>query len=667
MSSHRRSGSVFASAERVSPPARRPGAQEALKRVSQRSGAPLEAPVRVEMEKQFGFDFSGVRVHADHDTGRATDRCGAQAWTLGDHVGFATDQYRPFTERGAALLAHELSHVVQTAEGRDASSAGSEREADRAPRVPSPMQRAPGRGAEPRLAFKDDEILTFRLDQSMGRAQIWLSSGAVLTLRITESHLEPGEYQAQWNAAEGRLEIAPWFDTGLLFTLDADDETLGRYEAMVVRLDAPVPFWVSGEASSAGAESEGGEAAEIAAARAQLEEDEALLNQPIPFLRLLFPEHTRHIYRDPTERIHDPMLRQHSRMKHEAATAGGRFYRDAALLGVGSFTASLAVGLLLAGGFVVAAEAGAVSGAVALVGQELSLAGGALVSLSQSALSFYLSNAILVNELGLLGVGTLLAVEGDVGGLLRMMDEDPAQAALLLMEIWYIRAIVRVGGPGTTPRDKKVILRATMRPPRQGDTKIVLDIQSVEAANNNDWFEPTPQRKAAGEYQPLDDRMSPRASTTGGGGGGEKKGPSSPSGSVSTGRSTSSKGSLSSGRGPGPVAKSPREVVHTVADSEFRIMNCVRCADQIVKSLQRAGIAGRRIHVQAYVPGTERRAVTNIYSDRAGKNISENGVHEAVEVDGIVYDNMNRDGLPRSQWQGDLYSPFELRFTEEAF
>jgi hypothetical protein len=66
------------------------------------------------MESLFVKDFSAVRVHEGPEAGAA----GARAFTRGNDVHFAPGQYAPDTAAGQELLGHELSHVVQQAEGR---------------------------------------------------------------------------------------------------------------------------------------------------------------------------------------------------------------------------------------------------------------------------------------------------------------------------------------------------------------------------------------------------------------------------------------------------------------------------------------------------------------------------------------------------------------------
>lgn len=100
-------------------------------------GKPLPDEVRAKLEASFGADFSAVRIHE----GPEAAAVGALAFTRGTDIFFAPGQYQPETERGRELLAHELGHVVQQAQGRVRATAqakgvaindddGLEREAD---------------------------------------------------------------------------------------------------------------------------------------------------------------------------------------------------------------------------------------------------------------------------------------------------------------------------------------------------------------------------------------------------------------------------------------------------------------------------------------------------------------------------------------------------------
>jgi len=65
------------------------------------------------MQPAFGRDLSDVRIHTGSTASRLSNRYGARALTVGNHVAFAAGEYRPGTPVGDALMAHELAHVVQ--------------------------------------------------------------------------------------------------------------------------------------------------------------------------------------------------------------------------------------------------------------------------------------------------------------------------------------------------------------------------------------------------------------------------------------------------------------------------------------------------------------------------------------------------------------------------
>jgi hypothetical protein len=88
-------------------------------------GQPLDATSRAFFESRFGHDFSRVRVHHDDEAARSAEELDALAYTTGQDVFFAPNQYHPHTSEGKRLLAHELVHVVQQSLGQP--SAGIDR------------------------------------------------------------------------------------------------------------------------------------------------------------------------------------------------------------------------------------------------------------------------------------------------------------------------------------------------------------------------------------------------------------------------------------------------------------------------------------------------------------------------------------------------------------
>lgn len=76
-------------------------------------GQPLSSESLSFFGSRFGYDFSGVRVHADTRAAEAARSVNAVAFTMGQNVVFDRAHYAPNSDAGRKLLAHELTHVVQ--------------------------------------------------------------------------------------------------------------------------------------------------------------------------------------------------------------------------------------------------------------------------------------------------------------------------------------------------------------------------------------------------------------------------------------------------------------------------------------------------------------------------------------------------------------------------
>jgi hypothetical protein len=83
-------------------------------------GHPLPRQLRHQLAGELGVDFADVRVHADAHAARAASTLGARAFTIGRDVFFGSGRYAPAAPEGRRLLAHELTHVVQQAQGEPA-------------------------------------------------------------------------------------------------------------------------------------------------------------------------------------------------------------------------------------------------------------------------------------------------------------------------------------------------------------------------------------------------------------------------------------------------------------------------------------------------------------------------------------------------------------------
>ncbi len=89
------------------------GMPDSVGEVLRSAGRPLDADSRAFMESRFGRDFGAVHLYTDERASRSAAGIGALAYTVGSNIVFGAQQYRPATEAGRRLLAHELAHVVQ--------------------------------------------------------------------------------------------------------------------------------------------------------------------------------------------------------------------------------------------------------------------------------------------------------------------------------------------------------------------------------------------------------------------------------------------------------------------------------------------------------------------------------------------------------------------------
>lgn len=76
-------------------------------------GRPLESELREDMEGQFGYDFSPVRVHTGEAAEQSAREVRALAYTSSKDIVFGVGMYHPYDPAGRRLLIHELVHVIQ--------------------------------------------------------------------------------------------------------------------------------------------------------------------------------------------------------------------------------------------------------------------------------------------------------------------------------------------------------------------------------------------------------------------------------------------------------------------------------------------------------------------------------------------------------------------------
>ena len=76
-------------------------------------GGALDAAVRERVGATLDDPLADVRVHTDEHADALARSVSARAFATGADIFFARGEYRPATASGDALLAHELTHVVQ--------------------------------------------------------------------------------------------------------------------------------------------------------------------------------------------------------------------------------------------------------------------------------------------------------------------------------------------------------------------------------------------------------------------------------------------------------------------------------------------------------------------------------------------------------------------------
>lgn len=76
-------------------------------------GRRLDPDTRNFFEPRFGRDFSKVRIYADGEAAASARAVHARAYTVGPKIVFGTGEYRPQSEAGRRLIAHELAHTLQ--------------------------------------------------------------------------------------------------------------------------------------------------------------------------------------------------------------------------------------------------------------------------------------------------------------------------------------------------------------------------------------------------------------------------------------------------------------------------------------------------------------------------------------------------------------------------
>jgi hypothetical protein len=133
-----------------------------VRQVIGRAGRPLEAATRRFFEPRLGIDLGAVRVHDDAMAAASARAVGARAYAVGGDIVFGE---RPGADR--ALMAHELAHVRQDAEGA----------APRLRRSPCPGCHKPQGTQDTTLEALDDSLMHDLPDEEAAEFFLFLRKG----------------------------------------------------------------------------------------------------------------------------------------------------------------------------------------------------------------------------------------------------------------------------------------------------------------------------------------------------------------------------------------------------------------------------------------------------------------------------------------------------------
>ncbi len=86
--------------------------EQTLQRTSG-GGERLPEALQARLGNALGLNLARVHIHRDRTAGQLANRLGARAFTVGQDIYFGEGEYRPATDEGQRVLAHELAHVAQ--------------------------------------------------------------------------------------------------------------------------------------------------------------------------------------------------------------------------------------------------------------------------------------------------------------------------------------------------------------------------------------------------------------------------------------------------------------------------------------------------------------------------------------------------------------------------
>jgi Papain fold toxin 2 len=106
-----------------------------------------------------------------------------------------------------------------------------------------------------------------------------------------------------------------------------------------------------------------------------------------------------------------------------------------------------------------------------------------------------------------------------------------------------------------------------------------------------------------------------------------------------------------------------REIGNIV--SQFKILECDRCAAAVIEWLEQQGIQGKILRLKTKYQDEDYIISERLECQGVTESITVNGKHYGVEVRGLVFDNLSTDGMLREEWIQDFHSPSDEFVVEE--
>jgi Domain of unknown function (DUF4157) len=364
------------------------------------NGHPLDAPTRAFFEPRFGRDFSGIRVHTSDAAAESARSVDAQAYTLGGNVVFAPGKYNPQTSGGRLLLAHELAHTIQqkSRTSRAAIQHRLQREPDDSP---APTSAAPS-AAE--------------LDQQY--------QAALADARKTGNWQDAAEKLNGFNHEDIQERLAQ------LTRDDINYLHLGALDNPRVGPDSQIAQMTVPQATPGGPASDANRGAQVACVSRlggciQTRDAGVPSAEDISAYNSSCRRETDYTGPDVT-----PTSDECTNLPLVPLSTGEKILLAAFLV-----TAAVVVGAAI-----VIAGAEIVPVVIASVGDA-----------AIASYAFYLTNAIVVNEIGLFAAGLILSCEGNIAGLLQAIASDPAQATQFLIQVYILHVNISIANQPPRP------------------------------------------------------------------------------------------------------------------------------------------------------------------------------------------------------------------------